>query len=659
MLAFAQKRQRVIDLIKEANVFASQQQYEEIKNRLRDILGMLDQSKMVIVVCGEFKRGKSSLLNALLEEKSLFPVNVDISTNVVTSVSYGAVEKITVIMGKGENQVEKKISRLEIPDYVTEQNNKSNIKEVQMLIIETPNPKLKDGLVFVDTPGVGSLNAEHTAMAYAFIPKADAVIFVSDAEAPLMNSELNFIKRIYKHCKNNLFVLTKIDKALDYNEIITSNREKLSNILGGDKNSFKIIPVSNLAKQDYILSKCKEDLEDSNFEELEKNIWDLAGERNGNKVLMSALGELSKVVAEMKTLSHANWKACQQDSVQEYKNQEAKFQEAIGEKQRLLENNAEWQEQLAIGIRTLQRKIMIGLEQGIAETKQQFAAYLEDKKLLGKPEAIVDLVRSDLGGLICDLEKQLSAGASALEGQIEDNIGVNIDCFAVEPAVVSSAISLDIEKKIESQKMVNNVFVIGRSAMFTASVGSTISALVGGAVGGAIGLTFGGVTVVAGAQVGALIGGKFGLILGNIMGFKEGKKNIQSAEKNEVTKVIMPFIDEKAKNIRYMLEDVIVRLEQTMKSDLRRKIKQQKDHYEKTINSVQDLVKLSKEQSLVKAEEFKGQVQKLENLNNKLQLFAKEMMAKPGTGGRPAPAVQRPVPSQSPGGPAGKKADWI
>jgi putative ribosome biogenesis GTPase RsgA len=42
--------------------------------------------------------------------------------------------------------------------------------------MESPNPQLKEGLVLVDTPGIGSLNTEHTAITYAFIPNADAIL---------------------------------------------------------------------------------------------------------------------------------------------------------------------------------------------------------------------------------------------------------------------------------------------------------------------------------------------------------------------------------------------------------------------------------------------------------------------------------------------------
>ncbi|NER05229.1 MAG: hypothetical protein F6K17_22860 [Okeania sp. SIO3C4] len=55
---------------------------------------------MWIVICGEYKQGKSSLTNALLNEPELFPVDVDVTTSLVSTITYGEREKIMVVLGK-------------------------------------------------------------------------------------------------------------------------------------------------------------------------------------------------------------------------------------------------------------------------------------------------------------------------------------------------------------------------------------------------------------------------------------------------------------------------------------------------------------------------------------------------------------------------------
>ena len=180
MANYQQQKQKVLQLFKPAKTLAEGQKNIEIKQSLEEVEKRLIEEKLFVVVCGEFKQGKSSLMNALLNEPELFPVDVDITTNLVSSITYGETEKITVVLGESGKEQSQEIQRAEIPNYVTEQHNKGNFHQAKMLILQSPNPQLKEGLVLVDTPGVGSLNVEHTAVTYAFIPNADAIIFVSN-----------------------------------------------------------------------------------------------------------------------------------------------------------------------------------------------------------------------------------------------------------------------------------------------------------------------------------------------------------------------------------------------------------------------------------------------------------------------------------------------
>src|SRR5262249_16349917 len=150
--------------------------------------------KLLVVVVGEFKQGKSSLINALLNEPDLFPVDFDITTNLVSTFSYGNTERITVLLGEGAQTTSQPISRTEIPNYVSEQGNAGNVRNAQLLSMESPNPQLRDGLTLVDTPGVGGIYAQHIAITYAFIPNADAVLFVSDVEEAVSQPELDFLQ---------------------------------------------------------------------------------------------------------------------------------------------------------------------------------------------------------------------------------------------------------------------------------------------------------------------------------------------------------------------------------------------------------------------------------------------------------------------------------
>ena len=106
-------------------------------------------------------------------------------------MEYGAEEQITVFLDEKESSVPQPISRGQIAEFVTEQGNPGNPRGARLLRIQTPNERLKDGLVPLDTPGAGSLDAAHTAVTYAVLGSADVGIFVIGALTPLTVQELS------------------------------------------------------------------------------------------------------------------------------------------------------------------------------------------------------------------------------------------------------------------------------------------------------------------------------------------------------------------------------------------------------------------------------------------------------------------------------------
>ena len=96
--------------------------------------------KLFVVVAGKFKQGKSSLLNAFLNKTEIFSVDIDITTNLVSTITYGKDERVSVVLGESGKETIKQIAKSDIPDYVTEQRNVKNAKQAKMLTIESPNP---------------------------------------------------------------------------------------------------------------------------------------------------------------------------------------------------------------------------------------------------------------------------------------------------------------------------------------------------------------------------------------------------------------------------------------------------------------------------------------------------------------------------------------
>ncbi|HET6951357.1 MAG TPA: dynamin family protein [Acidimicrobiales bacterium] len=170
-----------------------------------------------VFVIGEFKQGKSSLVNALLNAP-VCPVDDDIATAVPTAVGYGDPPTAAVLFDPGGDTADptREPIREEIPvdqvaRHVTEASDTTGERKVSSVEVKLPRKLLTDGLVVVDTPGVGGLGSAHSAATIGALPMADAVIFVSDASQEFSQPELEFLQTARRMCPNVACVLTKTD----------------------------------------------------------------------------------------------------------------------------------------------------------------------------------------------------------------------------------------------------------------------------------------------------------------------------------------------------------------------------------------------------------------------------------------------------------------
>jgi len=161
------------------------------------------------VACvGQFKRGKSTLINALLGE-DLLPTGVIPVTAVITVVRYGAAPRAIVRFLDG---AERAVERQAIADYIAEDRNPGNRKNVQVLEIEMPTPLLESGMCLVDTPGLGSVFETNSETTRQFVPHIDAALIVLGADPPISGEEAAVVEQIAQQVPDLLFVLNKADR---------------------------------------------------------------------------------------------------------------------------------------------------------------------------------------------------------------------------------------------------------------------------------------------------------------------------------------------------------------------------------------------------------------------------------------------------------------
>jgi hypothetical protein len=162
------------------------------------------------VACvGQFKRGKSTLIDALAGDR-LLPAGVVPVTSVPTVVRYGAERGARVSLG---GRAWQPIPLATLPDYVVEARNPANRKNVTAVEVFTPSPLLAGGLCLVDTPGLGSVFATNTAATQEFLPQIDAALVVVGADPPITGAELELATEAGARVADLIVVLNKADRV--------------------------------------------------------------------------------------------------------------------------------------------------------------------------------------------------------------------------------------------------------------------------------------------------------------------------------------------------------------------------------------------------------------------------------------------------------------
>lgn len=194
-------------------------------NRLFMVKEQLISNCFNLVVLGQFKRGKTTLINSLIGEEIL-PSSIVPLTSIVTIIKYGEEIGCLVSMKDGS---EKKICIEELPEYVTEKGNPKNIRGVRCARIGYPSPFLEKGILLVDTPGVGSTFLHNTETTYEFLDHLDAALFLMSADVPVSQVEKELLDTIKGSTRKIFFVLNKIDNftAKEIEEIAAFNKQVL------------------------------------------------------------------------------------------------------------------------------------------------------------------------------------------------------------------------------------------------------------------------------------------------------------------------------------------------------------------------------------------------------------------------------------------------
>ncbi|MGC1869610.1 MAG: dynamin family protein [Acidobacteriaceae bacterium] len=241
---------RDIDLLRLLEQIVTRQGLVEFRSRIDSLVSRLEDDNLEVALFGRVSSGKSSLLNSLLGTDVL-PVGVNPITAVPTKLRHGASLRAAVAYGDGRSEI---VPIEELSRLVTEQGNPGNLRNVVRAIVEVPSPRLRHGIVLVDTPGLGSLAKRGGVETLAYLPTCDLALLLIDAGATLNEEDIGTLRLLYGAGIPAVVLLSKADlmEEDDLHKIIRYVQQQLQQELSLEMN---VHPVSSLSSHSNLLDQ--------------------------------------------------------------------------------------------------------------------------------------------------------------------------------------------------------------------------------------------------------------------------------------------------------------------------------------------------------------------------------------------------------------------
>ncbi len=253
----------------------------------------LESNVFNLVVMGEFKRGKSSVINALIGEDVL-PVGVVPLTAIATILEYGEVPATQILFQDG---TEMQADLRALWDFATEKGNPGNEKSVSEVRVSWPSPWLRSGVRLIDTPGIGSVYRHNSAITYGLLPRADAVLLVLSVDQPIGQVEYDFLKQVQDYAGRIFFLLNKADllTATDLAESQAFTSQVIAEAMDGP---VTLYPFSARLALEGHKNRSADQLTQSGFPDFTEALKLFLAEDKGNALITSLARGLLRLLSQ-------------------------------------------------------------------------------------------------------------------------------------------------------------------------------------------------------------------------------------------------------------------------------------------------------------------------------------------------------------------------
>lgn len=398
------------EVIEALRSMAQAQGRDDLAARLDLATWRLSRPETLVCVVGEFKKGKSALVNALLGQE-VCPSDDDLATSTVTLVRHAGRPEATVRRRAGGAIVIEDIDASDIARWTLEQEGATDRGDVVLVEAGLPKPLLERGIALVDTPGVGGLDAAHAVATLAFLPSADALVFVTDASAELTGSEMEFLSKAAQAGPPILLAVAKTDMYPEWRRIVSLDADHLR-AAGMALEPVGVSSVLCLAARDGDASLADE----SGVPDLVEAILSAAGDGAHDRAVTAALAVVEPLIAELRA-PHLTEQAALEHP--EEARAMADGLEAARERLELLTAaGARWAERLDTEFEALRSRLHFDVE---AALRQRLRSAHDELERVDPALAWPELSRrfqEQVAGVVRSVFSQATQGATRIQGSI-------------------------------------------------------------------------------------------------------------------------------------------------------------------------------------------------------------------------------------------------
>lgn len=365
----------------------------------------------VVAVLGEFKQGKSSLINGLLGEDAS-PVDDDLATATIILFRHGPERQATARFRDGEG-APKLLSEAEFAEVATERGNPGNRLGVELVEAELPNELLAQGLTLVDTPGFGGVSGGYGGLTLGFLPAVHGVIFVTDASSPITAAEADFLRRAREICPFVVLVLTKKDLHPEWQRIAAIDGELAS----GAGIAVPPLAVSAVLRAEAFARGDRELNEESGFPALINAIHNELLVKAREAAAGRALEDARRVVRQLRIAAETELRPLQSaDPGQEF----AALQEARQRLDQLRAGGARWSTVLNDGFADLAAEVDYRFRSAIRQITRDADERIESESPDRAWETLGEELRERVSEVAQQVVVELEEGAEEIRRRIAE-----------------------------------------------------------------------------------------------------------------------------------------------------------------------------------------------------------------------------------------------